>query len=78
MSIEWRFAGSYKGEYIINRIYKPGRIARFLGNTEEVTHSDVGSATIWHEYPSGERAGTFTESYLCDFVQGLKFQGKVD
>ena len=77
MSIEWKVEGRYKGRLIIDRIYKPGRLARFFRRAEKVTHRYIGSGTVWHEYPNGKRAGVFTAWSLSNFVEGLRCQGRL-
>jgi uncharacterized protein (DUF2132 family) len=36
----------------------------------------VGGATVWHSWPSGRRAGTLLEAWLCDVETAWKFEKK--
>jgi hypothetical protein len=37
--------------------------------TLENGHSYVGNSTVWHSFPSGERAGTRLEGRLSDIIK---------
>ncbi len=64
---------SPRTEHDITVRYTPGWFARLFGFTEETTVYR-GSATVWHEYPSGKRAPTWLESALADALQGHQYK----
>ena len=51
---------------------------RKVGFDYELTFNDGsvyrGNGTVWHRYPSGARAGTFTEGWLCDVWQRVRWE----
>lgn len=64
------------------QIPRPQRAAlkswRWVDDEYELTFADGrvyrGRSTVWHAYPSGERAGVRTESWLSDVEQGIKYR----
>lgn len=49
-----------------------------IGEDDEVTLSDGrvyrGSSTVWHRYPSGERAGRLTEAMLSKLAIAAQWE----
>ncbi len=41
-------------------------IKSIFGKNKNIKQEFIGDCTVWHEYPSGKRCGTFLESWLCD------------
>lgn len=61
-------------------IFSPPKLHswRRVGHDYELVFDDGnayrGDCTVWHHYPSGERADTSTESWLCDVWQRIKWK----
>lgn len=62
--------------YQIDVEIEPSLFAKFFGATNR-TYTYQGSGTVWHQFPSGVRASTWMESFLCDAVVAHKMHNEV-
>jgi hypothetical protein len=76
MSLQYQSVEKYNnGRIKINFIYSRNLFEKlFCKPPRKISY--VGSCTVWHEFPSGKRAGTLTESWLSDFEMRLEFENK--
>lgn len=51
----------------------PGFWGRLFGKKTEVVKFH-GGGTVWHQYPTGRRAGTEMEALICDLLVGVKMR----
>jgi len=61
--------------YQIEVEIEPSLFAQFFGATNK-TYTYQGSGTVWHQFPSGVRASTWMEAFLCDAVVAHQMQEK--
>lgn len=58
--------------WVIDVEFTPIWIARLFG-ARSFARRYRGRCTVWHLYPTGERAGTLMEGWLCEQWQAAKW-----